>query len=387
MNLAIRDIRFNRLRFGLTALGVAFLILAAIGMIGLYRGIVADALQVIDGIGADLWVVQGGRAGPFAEASAIRPQADRRVEGLEGVARVRRFVQSNQTFVHRGRSLRATVTGLDYPRDHGEWLPVDVGRLLRQGHFEAVVDRSVGLSLGDEVVLAHDRYRVVGLTQGMVDSMGDGLLFVSTNDAITIARRRTSEEVLLARAGSGIAPSGDLYASSVPQDSKVAAILVDLLPGADVAAIREAIGRWGDLQVLSRQEQRDLLLDQRLWRLRVQILAFTGVLLGVMVIVISLIIYTMTLEKLHPIAMLKLIGAPNRVIVGMILQQAALIGLFAYVLGIAGAWLVFPHFPRRVLLTAGDLGALALAVAVICGLATVLGIRRALQVRAQEVLS
>src|SRR5690606_14812750 len=71
MNLAIKDIRFNFMRFALTALGIGFLLLGAIGAIGLYRGIVSDALLVIDRIGADLWVVQGERVGPFSEGSAI----------------------------------------------------------------------------------------------------------------------------------------------------------------------------------------------------------------------------------------------------------------------------------------------------------------------------
>ncbi|WP_217632159.1 hypothetical protein [Rubrimonas cliftonensis] len=70
MNLAIRDIRRNLPRFVITLLGVGLLITASVGMNGLYRGIVADATLLIDRIGADYWVVQGGREGPFAEASS-----------------------------------------------------------------------------------------------------------------------------------------------------------------------------------------------------------------------------------------------------------------------------------------------------------------------------
>ena len=44
----------------------------------------------------------------------------------------------------------------------------------------------------------------------------------------------------------------------------------------------------------------------------------------------ALIIYTLTLDKAHDIAMLKLIGARNRVIVGLILQQALLLGAVGY---------------------------------------------------------
>ncbi|QRG09012.1 ABC transporter permease [Xanthobacter dioxanivorans] len=384
MNLAFKDIRFNLLRFLLTALGVAFLMMSSMGMVGLYRGIVADALLIIERIGADQWVVQGGRQGPFSEGSAISSTLDRRVEGIAGVASARRFVQFSQQFTLHGRQLRASVTGLDFPKDPGRWIPIVRGRLLASGHYEAVADMSIGLRLGETVHLGQDDYTVVGLTRGMVDTGGDGLLFVTVNDAVAIAQRRTSEEVLLARAGAGPAAASR---SSVPQDSKIAAVLVTLNPAVDPEMVRRAVSSWGDVNVLSRAEQENLLLNQRLWRLRVQILAFTGVLLVVTGIVVSLIIYMLTMENLHEIAMLKLIGADNSVIIVMIAQQAFLIGASGLGFGLMLSRLVFPFFPRKVLILPGDVALLGIAVAVICAFASLLGISRALKVRAQEVLS
>lgn len=386
MNLGLKDIRHNLGRFLMTAAGIAFLVTASIGMVGLYRGIVEDALLVIDKIGADLWVVQGGRSGPFSESSAISSDMDRRVEGIEGIASVRRFVQLSQQFPFRGRQLRASITGLDYPKDRGEWVPLTAGRHLANGHFEAIADASIGLALGDRVRLGQDDYIIVGVTRGMVDMSGDGLMFVTVNDATEIAQRRSSEEVLLARNARSQDRSMST-GSSVQQDSKISAALVTLNPAADEELVRAAIMAWGDANVLSKADQENLLLNQRLWRLRVQILAFTAVLLVVMAIVISLIIYMLTMEKRHQIAMLKLIGARNSVIVRMIAEQSYLIGAGGLVGGIALAKLIFPFFPRRVVLDPGDVGLLALAVALICGFASVLGISRALKVRAQEVLS
>ena len=43
-------------------------------------------------------------------------------------------------------------------------------------------------------------------------------------------------------------------------------------------------------------------------------------------IIMALILYTLTLDKIHSIALLKLIGAPNTVILGLILQQALMLG-------------------------------------------------------------
>lgn len=378
MNLALKDILHAPVRFLLTVAGVAFLITASIGMIGLYRGIVSDALLIVDVVGADLWVVQGGRAGPFSESSTIPASLASRVEGVKGVADARRFLQVSIEVTHAGRRHRAAVVGIDVPADEGAWVDLTRGRMIRAGRFEAVADESVGLALGDTVVLADEVYEIVGLARGMVDLAGDGMMFVSINDAMAIASRRLAEEVRLARAA-GTAAS--------PEAGKVAAILVRLDPAADPAAVIAAIEDWGDVSALTRQQERSLLLDQRLWRLRVQILAFTLVLLVVTAIVVSLIIYTMTLEKLHSIAMLKLMGARGSVIARMIGEQAALIGIAGFLLGLALARVVFPHFPRRVLIEPGDLAFLFGALAIITLVSGLVGIRRAMRVRAQEVLA
>ena len=71
MNLALHDIRHNVSRFVLTAVGIGLLLMIVLGMSGIYRGLIDDALVVVDHIGADLWVVQRGTRGPFAEISRV----------------------------------------------------------------------------------------------------------------------------------------------------------------------------------------------------------------------------------------------------------------------------------------------------------------------------
>jgi putative ABC transport system permease protein len=101
----------------------------------------------------------------------------------------------------------------------------------------------------------------------------------------------------------------------------------------------------------------------------------------------ALILYTLTLDKLHDIAMLKLMGARNGVILGLILQQALLLGCLGYGVAYAiGQW-VFPAFPRRVVLTSQDLWFLGGVVIGISILASVIGIVKALRVEPNEVLA
>lgn len=376
--LAWRDITANMMRFVLAAAGVGFLLTGSMGMLGLYRGVLHDALLTIEEIGADLWVVQGGRVGPFAEGSVVSATLDRRVEGVAGVTGVRRFVQNNQQVDIDGQRRRVAVTGLDFPKDQGAWLSLAEGRLLQAGRGEAIADASLGLELGREIRLGRDSYRVVGVTRGQVDMSGDGQFFVTIPDAMDIADSRKPETVLLDRA-QGLGVSAD-------RPSRIAAVVVTTLPGM-AGEVARVIGAWGDVAVLSREDQRSVLVDGRLWRLRMQILFFTILLLTVTGVVIAMTIYTSTVEKLHEIAMLKLIGARDRFILSMILQQAMLVGLLAYALALALSMLLFPLFPRRVVLLPEDLAVVFGGLLLACLLGSWIGISRAMRVRAKEVLA
>jgi putative ABC transport system permease protein len=101
----------------------------------------------------------------------------------------------------------------------------------------------------------------------------------------------------------------------------------------------------------------------------------------------ALIIYTLTLDKTHDIAMLKLMGARGGLIVGLILQQALLLGALGYgIASVLGRWL-FPLFPRRVVVSHADLWALAAIVLAISVGASLLGIWKAMGVEPNKVLA
>ena len=71
MNLAFRDVRHQWPRFLATAVGVGLLLTVVLAMGGIYRGMVEDAVALVRATGADLWVVQHGTQGPFAERSSL----------------------------------------------------------------------------------------------------------------------------------------------------------------------------------------------------------------------------------------------------------------------------------------------------------------------------
>jgi putative ABC transport system permease protein len=104
------------------------------------------------------------------------------------------------------------------------------------------------------------------------------------------------------------------------------------------------------------------------------------ILLIVTTVVIALIVYTMTMDKLREIATLKLIGAPDRTIVSLILTQALAMGMIGFGVGSALVMLAKDHFPRNVVIEPSNWLALGGIVVVACVVASSLGVRLALRV-------
>ena len=403
MNLAVRDIRHNAGRFVFTTVGIGLLLMIVMGMGGIYRGLIHEATLLVDRVGADLWVVQGGTRGPFAEISRIPATLEDRVRSVPGVSQARRFVSHTIQREHEGKPLRMAVQGLSWPDDCGDWVPLVAGRPLRQAHFEMIADQSLKLPLGSRIRLGKDFYQVVGQTRGMVGTGGDGLVFFTVADAMAIqfdqpgeamrleraARRARLDAVDLGRLQPLLLERAAGLAKGIPSlaPPQVSAILVSLKPGTDVTAVRRLLDTWPDITVYSTQEQKDLLLSGMVDKARRQLGLFRALLIIISTIIIALIIYTLTLDKIRDIALLKLIGARNGVIGGLILQQSLLMGAFGYALAWWMGRYAFPHFPRLVLIEKPDLLSLALIVVVISTLASLLGIWKALRVEPNTVLA
>lgn len=84
MNLAWRDVQHSLGRFALTCVGLALLLGVVMGMTAIYRGLVAEALGLVHAARADVWIVEGGKRGPFAESSRI-PRETNAIETRDSV--------------------------------------------------------------------------------------------------------------------------------------------------------------------------------------------------------------------------------------------------------------------------------------------------------------
>lgn len=388
ISLAGRDILHSWTKFVFTGIGLGLLIGVTLTMAGVYRGMVDDARVLLTNSRADLWVVQKDTQGPYAEASSLRDDVVRSVLGMPGVAQAANVTYFTMQVRVSGRDVRAMVVGIESGQP-GEPGYLIAGRHLTRSHYEAVVDIKTGFRLGDRIKIRRHDYTVVGLTQRMVSSGGDPMVFIPLADAQEAQFLKDNDAIVNDRARNAANPAfnrpgvpGLLEAVQAAQSSNhnVNAVLVQTQTGWSAQQVADPIRRWKHLAVFTRAEMEDILVVKLIANSARQIGMFLVILAIVSAAIVAFIIYTMTLGKLREIAVLKLIGTRNRTIAGMILQQALGLGVIGFLVGKVAATVWAPAFPKYVLLETGDAVTGFVAVMLICALASTLAIRAALRV-------
>jgi putative ABC transport system permease protein len=144
--------------------------------------------------------------------------------------------------------------------------------------------------------------------------------------------------------------------------------------------VAAALSRWKHLTTLTQAQQETLLSKLIIEKSRRQQLLIMVLLVIVSAVIIALIVYTMTMDKVRSIATLKFVGAQDRTIIGLIVQQALSMGLFGYFAGLALVLTFQPYFPRRLVLDPVSVAAVFVITVVMYLAASTLCIRLALKV-------
>ncbi len=388
ISLAGRDILHSWGKFVLTGMGLGLLIGVTLSMAGIYRGMVDDARSLLDNSNADIWVVQKDTQGPYAESSNVRDDIYRSLQAIPGVASAANVTYLTMQVSRGNEDTRAMVVGF-IPGEPGEPRYLVAGRQITRSHYEAIADVKTGFHLGDTLKIRRETYTVVGLTQRMVSSGGDPMVFIPLKDAQEAQFLRDNEAIRNERTRTGANPQlnrpgvpGLLQSIEASQTTNhfVNAVLLQVRPGFNVNEVARSIRRWKHLEAYTREQMGEILISKLIATSAKQIGMFLVILAIVSAAIVSFIIYTMTLGKIREIAVLKLIGTRNRTIASMILQQALGLGLIGFIVGKTAATLWAPHFPKYVLLLPGDSLRGFFIVMFICALASTLAIRAALKV-------
>ena len=397
ISLAGRDILHGWGKFVFTGIGLGLLIGVTLIMAGVYRGMIDDAQALLDNSGADLWVVQQDTLGPYAEPSSLPDDAYRSVRLTRGVEQAVNITYLTMQARRGSQDVRTMVVGVAPGASTQPGWPrhLVAGRHLTHSHYEAVADIASGFALGDRIQIRRKQYTVVGLTRRMVSSGGDPMIFIplkdaqeaqflKDNDAIWQSRRRTQANPAFNRPGApGVL---DAVIASQSSNTSVNAVLVTLQPGHSADEVAQSIERWKRLTAYTRADMQEILVGKLISTSARQIGMFLAILAVVSAAIVAFIIYTLTMDKIREIAVLKLIGTRNRTIAMMIMQQALALGLIGFVVGRISATFAAPMFPKYVLLMPKDTLTGFVAVMVICALASLVSIRLALKIDPAEAI-
>jgi putative ABC transport system permease protein len=346
IHLAKEDVRHTLGKFVVTAMGVGMLLGIVLIMMGVYRGMIVDAEVLLNDLNVDLWVVQEQTLGPFAEASRVHEDLRYTVESLQGINKSSVITFQNMQIPKKKGKVRVFAVGYDV---FGDINPINpqrliAGRVLRTDHYEIVVTDKTGFSLHDKIHIGRNIYTVVGITHGSVSSGGDLLVYISLKDAQELQFSYSNKRIQTDRA----------RGFENKETRMVNAVIATVLPGYNPEEVARDIRKWQHKSVYTKEQQRNVLTKYVVEKASKQIGLFTAILVIVATIIIALIIYTMTLEKMKEIAIMKLMGLPNIMIVRMIVEETLLLGILAFIFGNIFSHLIYAKFPKRVVLEIPD---------------------------------
>ena len=368
IHLAKEDVRHTLGKFVVTAMGVGMLLGIVLIMMGVYRGMIVDAEVLLNDLNVDLWIVQEGTLGPFAEASRVHDDLQYTIRSFQGIEKSGIITFQNIQLPKKKSKIRVFAVGYDV---YGSISPINPARLisgrpLKTDHYEIVVTDKTGFSLHDKIQLGRNIYTVVGITHGTVSSGGDLLVYISIKDAQELQFSYSNKRIQTDRAR-GI----------VNRDTHmVNAVIATVLPGYDTETVARNIHKWQHKSVYTKDRQRAVLTKYVVEKASKQIGMFTAILVIVATIIISLIIYTMTLEKMKEISIMKLMGLPNSMIVRMIVEETLLLGILAFIFGNIFSHLIYSKFPKRVVLEIPDAWMLFGVVVVASIAASFVGVKK-----------
>lgn len=373
MRLAIAELRAHFGRFIATVIGLALLFTVVLAMGGIHRGMVVDAVALIDAGGDALWLVEQGRHGPFAEPSRVDATLAERARIVPGVRDAMALRTLSYQFDRDGRSLRVTLVS-----DRFEGAPmlrwtVDRGRLPSRSRGEIAVDRTLELPLGATLVINDQPVVIVGWLRGAVASSGDAVAAVSETDLDEMQRY--------------LAPADRVERATPAIAVPASAALVAVEANADARAVKALLAQIPGVTAYTAAEQRSLLLDGAVDKARRQIALFRALLVAVSTALLALVTFSMTAAKTREIALVKLLGARTRTIVSWVASQALLMTVTAYASAVAIGSRVFPSFPRRVVLERSDVIAGLVVALILASISSLAAVRRALTVPASEALA
>ncbi len=321
VDLALKTLLHDKLRFFITLSGVAFAVTLVFVQMGLFLGILGNASVTIRHLDADLWVIPKNT--PNVDFANTFPEAYvHRVRSVPGVARADNLIVyfMFMTLPSGARESVEVYAMENFARWRFPW-NLEQGSLddLRRGPYffmdTSALKRFGPFAPGDYREIQDRRLKVIGRTQDAVSFTTTPLVFMD----FRLAQSMNTQML----------------------NGRTSYVVVKLDPGADINQARREIKRrlpYNDVYTRDEWAGR----SERYWvdstgiGLNMYLTVFLGVLVGVVVVTQTL--YTSTMEHLREYGTVKAIGGGNGDIYRIIGKQAVIAAVLGFAVGAAQAY-------------------------------------------------
>jgi len=337
--LAFRNLFQQKFRLALSIGGVALAMMLIVFLNGFQAGIFRQVTAYLDHTPADLIVAEEDITQVLGASSILPAGAEELARGVPGIARIIPIVSRFVPLDIHDKKVVTYLVGYEPKAGGGLWA-LKAGRLPFNEDevvLDSVMAETHGLQLGDTLEILDEEFTVVGLSDETTSWMASFIFL----------EKRGAERVFLS-------------------PGMTSFLLLDLEPSADPAAVEARLRRrLRDAEILPAAtfKQNDIKLLVKIFAIPLQMM--TTIAFAVGTAILGMIIYTATVERMREYGVLKAVGAKNRHLYGLVIQQGLVTALVGLSLGFGLAWLaaqgvmaIFPKFlvvlqPGSILLTAG----------------------------------
>jgi putative ABC transport system permease protein len=313
--IARRNLLADKVKLLVALGGVTLAIVLILVVQSLYYGVRRESDTFIYDLPGDIWITQQGTDSLVFSNSHLPEWADDAIRSVDGVERVYGLYGRLMTFQTNNGEVRTFVMALG---PLGDPVTTDVTRYIPQAGT-IIVDRTfarqAGLSHGDTLTFAEHRFTVAE-----VRHVGNVLVtqfaFIEPGDF---------QQVL------GVEGTVNYFLVSLSEGADRAAVMQKLdgmIEGSSVFTTEEFAGR------ASEKGTGDFLPI-------IRVIMFMSFIVGFAVL--TLTIYSATIERAREYAIMKVMGASPLQLYRIVLSQSALISTLGFGLGVGLAF-VFNHF-------------------------------------------
>jgi len=336
--VTLRNVQFRRRQFLLAVVGTALVFAMALWVTGIRQGFRTEADHMLSGIGGDHWAVTSGTAGPFTGTAPMAASTAERLASAPGVRRADPLVILSENVRMHGdfRSVHVIAHRLG---GLGEPQPIDGHRAEHAG--EVVVDKKLGLGLGQTLNLSGQSLNVVGLVTGRTYYGGIPTAYISLEDAQAVHFRGVPLITAVVMEGQPRIATDGL---KIMSEAQVQTDLLRPLGSSDSAINTTRLLLW-----------------------------------VVAAVIVGAVMYMSALERVRDFAVLKAVGGSTRSLVTSLALEASVACLVAAGLAIVVARLLRPTIPLPVTLTSGTFATLPVVAVVVGVVASLFGVRRAIR--------